>query len=818
MGKKGDKRTKSQHASNQPAASSISTSTKENRRGFSSKGLEELYHTLSDRFGRDHDVQRTEKDDDGLTPLHYAAKILRKDTDHTNLWIYWEEEERVWEWLLKGHEQDELNVEDEDGRTPISHAAEAGNIWTVKKLIEAGCDPCRGDKNGRSPLSWAAQSGRSDVIGQLGWNVHHVDDRDNKGWTPFDYYLRSEARRCSDEQYSTKFLDFGALPLIWDRKHASDVKMCFSVTKMWSQVPSNYMSTAVLTEHDAFGHTLLSRAVQLNRSLFVQMLLTIKGIDIDVADKDGKTPLLRAIEAGNREIAKLLWDDDEVTLRLLATNADVPSVPLEWLITNGYPMDRGHGPNQETAMRIMFDIPDIAVMEHHLKQALDTEVARKKLEAAISPENTIEALPYGVRLSCLAQTDTRGLTPLALAKERRLLPIVQLFLRYRAKVEPFQDKADWFSLLQDSNGKRGFRYAEEVYPNVSLELVRKKGNIHLFDFYQAEDVTPQGRLVKRCDILQHLWLHNSKQNWIASLKYGLYHKVESYAYSSVHLDTSLSEITCVLSAEFPDPNEGFFMRHTPFQSEGIMSHKCWCISWTTPQLKEAGGIPVFYSSTLSHGQMPVSDDTFLQQYVDDLFQEWSRICDEIETHVIDHCKDDEINATTLMTNLADDSRYLATIQKALQDQTKAIQKAIDEYRRVDANHRSCLGDSEVDLRCFKATISDRLDKQHERVRDLRQMEFARLSVEETVFMRRISLITFIFLPLMFASQQSLFGMNVNALQSNPDWRWYIVFGAASLLLTYVLWKVSDQNVRLSQIWSEIRARRAMKSKEKDCEN
>lgn len=35
-------------------------------------------------------------------------------------------------------------------------------------------------------------------------------------------------------------------------------------------------------------------------------------------------------------------------------------------------------------------------------------------------------------------------------------------------------------------------------------------------------------------------------------------------------------------------------------------------------------------------------------------------------------------------------------------------------------------------------------------------------------------------------------MNVNALQSNPDWRWYIVFGAASLLLTYALWKVSDQ--------------------------
>ncbi|GKZ18349.1 hypothetical protein AbraIFM66951_000907 [Aspergillus brasiliensis] len=678
---------------------------------FSSKSLDKLYYTLIDRFGRYHGIPATEKDDNGLTPLHYAAKFLKKDTEPKASWGYCEEE-WAWDSLLKGVEQDEINVEDENGRTPISHAAEAGNIWSLKKLIEAGSDPCRGDKNGRSPLSWGAQSGRRDVIELLGWNVHHFDDRDNKGWTPFDYYIRSEARRCSDEQYSTKFLDFGALPLIWDRKHASDVKM-------WSQVPSNYMSTAVLTEHDAFGHTLLSRAVQLNRSLFVQMLLIIKGIDIDVADRDGKTPLLRATEAGNREIAKLLWDDDEVTLRLLATNADVPSVPLEWLITNGYPMDRGHGPNQETAIRILFDIPSISVMEHHLKQALDTEVARKKLEAAISPENTIEALPYDVQLSCLAQTDTRGLTPLALAKERRLLPIVQLFLRYRAGTEPFQDKADWFSLLQDSNDKRDFRCPEEVYQNVSLELVQKKSNIHLFGFYQSEDVTPQGHLVERCDILQHL----CKKNWMASLKYGLYLKLESFAYNCVHLDTKLSEVTCVLSAEFPDLKDGFFKRHTPFQSEGLTSHKCWCISWTRQQFLNAKGseTPVFYSSTISHGQMPENDDEFLQQYIREVFQEWSRICDEIETHVINHCNGDETNATILMTDLADDSRFLATIQKALHDQVKGIQKVVDEYRRMDAYHRCCLGDSERDLNSFKATINDRLEKQHERVRDLRQM-------------------------------------------------------------------------------------------------
>jgi len=37
--------------------------------------------------------------------------------------------------------------------------------------------------------------------------------------------------------------------------------------------------------------------------------------------------------------------------------------------------------------------------------------------------------------------------------------------------------------------------------------------------------------------------------------------------------------------------------------------------------------------------------------------------------------------------------------------------------------------------------------------------------------------------------QSLFGMNVDILKDNPDWRWYILFGGAFLILTLVGWLV-----------------------------
>ena len=33
-------------------------------------------------------------------------------------------------------------------------------------------------------------------------------------------------------------------------------------------------------------------------------------------------------------------------------------------------------------------------------------------------------------------------------------------------------------------------------------------------------------------------------------------------------------------------------------------------------------------------------------------------------------------------------------------------------------------------------------------------------------------------------------MNVNLLENNPDWRWYILFGALSFVFTGALWLVS----------------------------
>ncbi|KAK6343741.1 hypothetical protein TWF730_011330 [Orbilia blumenaviensis] len=59
------------------------------------------------------------------------------------------------------------------------------------------------------------------------------------------------------------------------------------------------------------------------------------------------------------------------------------------------------------------------------------------------------------------------------------------------------------------------------------------------------------------------------------------------------------------------------------------------------------------------------------------------------------------------------------------------------------------------------------------------------SREQNTSLKRLSWITFIFLPMLFMS--SLFGMNVNLLADNPEWWWYLVWTIPCLALVMIFW-------------------------------
>ncbi|KAF3903251.1 hypothetical protein ABW20_dc0106039 [Dactylellina cionopaga] len=61
------------------------------------------------------------------------------------------------------------------------------------------------------------------------------------------------------------------------------------------------------------------------------------------------------------------------------------------------------------------------------------------------------------------------------------------------------------------------------------------------------------------------------------------------------------------------------------------------------------------------------------------------------------------------------------------------------------------------------------------------------SREQNTSLKRLSWITFIFLPMLFMS--SIFGMNIDLLLNNPAWWWYLVWTAPMLVIVLLFWFV-----------------------------
>ena len=108
-------------------------------------------------------------------------------------------------------------------------------------------------------------------------------------------------------------------------------------------------------------------------------------------------------------------------------------------------------------------------------------------------------------------------------------------------------------------------------------------------------------------------------------------------------------------------------------------------------------------------------------------------------------------------------------------------------------------ETEEKLRLFGQEIKSLTDQMDLKLKGLEassqeliQLEFNLTSIAEAqkststnVSMKRLSWITFIFLPLMFIS--SLFGMNVDILKSNPGWWIYVLFAVGMMILTLGVW-------------------------------
>lgn len=96
-----------------------------------------------------------------------------------------------------------INVEDENGWTPLRHATRkyrnVNDVEIIKILIENGADVnAKNDKDGWTPLIWAAKEGDYDLVKLLIAKGADVNAKDDKEKTAFDYVRKYRHKEITE--------------------------------------------------------------------------------------------------------------------------------------------------------------------------------------------------------------------------------------------------------------------------------------------------------------------------------------------------------------------------------------------------------------------------------------------------------------------------------------------------------------------------------------------------------------------------------------------------------------------------------------------
>ncbi|KAL6229653.1 hypothetical protein BDW75DRAFT_245541 [Aspergillus navahoensis] len=184
--------------------------------------------------------------------------------------------------------------------------------------------------------------------------------------------------------------------------------------------------------------------------------------------------------------------------------------------------------------------------------------------------------------------------------------------------------------------------------------------------------------------------------------------------------------------------------------------------------------PVRYS--LPYGWIPKNGNDFLRQFLSSMQTHWIRLCMS-ELRELDQqgitCPSKD---ASLLQGLLIDAERWADFQSFLQTETDDISKFSQEYNR---RHNEVMSEE------VKKMVQELLENEF----NLVSINEAHKSTSTATNMKRLS--WFVFLQALFAS--SLFGMNVDLLRGNPDWRWYILVVTILLSITLTGWLVFKYN-------------------------
>ncbi|KAF7617896.1 ankyrin repeat-containing domain protein [Aspergillus flavus] len=677
-------------------------------------------------------------DHTGETPVHWAAKA----GDH----------EMVCLLLQKGALSD---LPDKWGRTPLSRAAERGHNLAVERLLVDGrADSNSRDNRGRTPLSWAAESSHLQIVETLVNHGADVEIRDNEGQIPLWWFLNNTDRSSPTDRGTTKE------PVDFQR---------------WCSILGPKSSIEPVTKK---RRTFLAWACERGDRQLVQELLRTTWTDPNSIDRHRKTPLIYALEWKHYEIADMLMSGVE------PERAKKDCVSLHLLIREGRSrllkmfLERYKSNLKEEDKYSAIPLMRMALQQSDrptVRLLLDYKASTQGLKSSdwFGPCSTLRAAEPLVGLNKANWDGYSSIPVMEMTIQERDRIAVATLLGKRAQILEIEDDDDDFA-----------QYSSNIQQSIAVDIMTRKDGRQAVEWISEDTFDQKMRELTKSPDESHLILFRENQAWKTycqmdnipnELKFSLGNRSPCRTFS-------LSIVTRFRNMKDPqDSREDSSGEH----------YRIRTIEWS---VLEAPPKTIHYFSNLPFGWTPQSDLELIELFMQTWKDDWMCFCRD-ERRNLGHLRSYQLTAAGkddfLIDAIAGNMQKWTQMQWMLEDQLNQAREFVAQYQTFTESRQLSEYMGKI-ITAFEHDVSSQIDKMEQGIRDLLQVEFAWVSINEAhrstslaASMKRLSWITFIFLPLMFAS--SLLGMNVDVLQDNPSWYWFLLIGGSLTLITVFTW-------------------------------
>ncbi|CEL09027.1 hypothetical protein ASPCAL12170 [Aspergillus calidoustus] len=247
-------------------------------------------------------------------------------------------------------------------------------------------------------------------------------------------------------------------------------------------------------------------------------------------------------------------------------------------------------------------------------------------------------------------------------------------------------------------------------------------------------------------------------------------------------------------------------RLSPLAAQPIRHAMIWIMAKPNQQYPHSQHVlksKVFFT-TFEHAEIPDSPVKLFLPCIRQLETEWNSICGAGERH-LSHMRTMTFHSNGRNNNLVkihlSDAEMWTRFNETHLAQMRYLRSLTDSYDRWPVLQEGAVSwlswkreNLTSEIENAETRVRERIARLTKISQELIQLEFNLTSIAEAQkstsanrSLKRLSWITFIFLPLMFIS--SLFGMNVDILESNPPWWLYIPLAGGTIVLTMTVWMI-----------------------------